>query len=88
MLKGTTKNGFKFEIDEAVADDMELLEDLAKADKDISLFPSVLEKVLGADQKARLYDSIRNDKGRVSTKAVVEAFTEIMNIAGEETKNS
>lgn len=88
MLKGETKSGFKFQIDEAIADDLELLEDIARADKDVSVFPSVLEKILGAEQKKTLYDHLRDGNGRVSTKAAVEEFTEIMNIAGEETKNS
>lgn len=88
MLKGKTKSGFKFEIDEAIADDLELLEDIARADKDVSVFPSVLEKILGADQKKALYEHLRGENGRVSTRAAVDEFTEIMNIAGEETKNS
>lgn len=87
MLKGKTQSGFDFVIDEAVMDDMELLEDIVKADKDTMLFPDILEKILGADQKAALYDHLRKN-GRVSIKETVEAFTEIMNIAGEETKNS
>lgn len=88
MLKGKTKSGFKFQIDETIADDLELLEDIAKADKDVSVFPSVLEKILGEKQKKALYDHLRDENGRVSTKAAVDEFTEIMNIAGEETKNS
>ena len=88
MLKGETKSGFKFKIDEAIADDLELLEDIAQADKDVSVFPRVLEKVLGAKQKAALYEHLRGKNGRVSTKAAVDEFTEIMNLAGEETKNS
>lgn len=88
MLKGKTKSGFKFEIDEMIADDLELLEEIAKADKDVTVFPDVLERILGADQKKALYDHLRNEHGRVSIKAAVDEFTEIMNIAGEETKNS
>ena len=88
MLKGETKSGFKFKIDEAVVDDLELLEDIAKADKDVSVFPSVLEKILGKDQKAKLYEHLRGKNGRVSIQSAVDEFTEIMNIAGEETKNS
>lgn len=88
MLKGKTKSGFKFQIDETIADDIELLEDIARADKDVSVFPSVLEKILGEKQKAALYDHLRGENGRVSTRAAVDEFTEIMNIAGEQTKNS
>lgn len=87
MLKGKTKSGFKFEIDETIADDMELIEDIARADKDVSVFPGVLEKILGKDQKKALYDHLRDENGRVSIKDTVTAFTEIMEIAGEQTKN-
>ena len=87
MLKGKTESGFEFEIDENIADDMELIEDIAKADKDVSVFPGVLTKILGEEQKSALYDHLRNENGRVSIKDTVAAFTEIMNIAGEQTKN-
>jgi hypothetical protein len=88
MLKGTTESGFKFKIDERIADDLELLEDIARADKDVTVFPAVLERVLGEKQKAALYDHIRKEHGYVSTQATVDMFTEIMNLAGEATKNS
>lgn len=87
MVKGETKSGFKFKIDEAIADDMELIEDIAKADKDVSVFPAVLTKILGEKQKAALYNHLRDKNGRVSIKAAVEEFTEMMNVAGEELKN-
>ena len=88
MLTGKTKSGFEFEIDETVADDMELLEDIAEADKDTTHFPGVLTKILGEDQKKRLYDHLRNENGRVPIEATLSEFTEIMNLAGEKTKNS
>ena len=88
MLTGKTKSGFKFKIDETVADDMELLEDIAKADKDTSHFPEVLTKILGEDQKKSLYDHLRDESGRVPIEATINEFTEIMNLAGEKTKNS
>ena len=40
MLKGTTTSGFVFEVDEGVNDDMELLENLIRLDKqDITVLP-------------------------------------------------
>lgn len=88
MLKGTTASGFEFEIDEKMADDMELVEEIAEADKDVSKFPGVIRKMLGEEQKEKLYDHVRDKKtGRVPIKACVEIFVEIMNAASEETKN-
>lgn len=88
MLTGTTESGFSFEIDENIADDMELLEDIARADKDTTHLPVVLTKILGAEQKQALYDHLRNEAGRVPIEATIKEFTEMMNIAGENTKNS
>ena len=88
MLTGKTKSGFKFKIDEKIADDMELLEDIAKTDKDTSYFPTVLNKIFGEEQKKALYDHLRNKDGRVPIEATLTEFTEIMNLASEKTKNS
>lgn len=88
MLKGETKSGFPFEVDETVADDMELLEALNEADKDLTKLPDVLNKILGIEQKKALYDHVRDNKGKVSIVAVSKEFVEILNTAGAETKNS
>ena len=87
MLKGKTKSGFEFEIDEKIADDMELLEAIAEAETETYKFPKVLEKVLGKEQKQRLYDHVRTKKGNVPIEKAMNAFVEIMNAAGEQTKN-
>lgn len=88
MIKGKTKSGFSFEIDEAIADDMEFLEDLAEAQDDVTRFPKVMEALLGKEQKKALYDHIRGDGKRVSIEKTIEEFTDIMNEAGAKTKNS
>lgn len=88
MLKGKTTSGFKFQIDETVANDMELMEELAKANTDTTVFPSVLERILGADQKKALYDHLRTEDGRVPIDVCINEFAEIMTLAGEATKNS
>ena len=88
MVKGTTKSGFKFEIHETLADDMEFIEALSAAMDDAIKFPNVIEQLLGTEQKKRLYDHVRGDGKRVSVEKTVAEFTEIMTIAGEELKNS
>lgn len=88
MVKGTTGSGFKFEIDETIADDMEFMEAMADAMDDAIKFPKVIEQLLGTEQKKRLYDHVRGDGKRVSIEKTIEEFTEIMNLAGEELKNS
>ena len=67
MLTGVTESGFKFEIDEEVMDDMEFLEiliDISKGDK--SKLPAFVTSFFGEEQKARLYDHCRSEKGLVS----------------------
>ncbi len=88
MVRGKTESGFEFEIDESIADDMEFMESLADAMDDSIRFPKVLEQLLGTDQKKRLYDHIRGDGKRVSIEKTIAEFTEIMNLAGENLKNS
>lgn len=88
MLKGKTKSGFEFEIDEKKADDMELLEAIALSDTNRSHFPRVLSMLLGDEQKARLYDHCRTKKGNVPIQKTIEEFLEIMSISGEKLKNS
>lgn len=88
MKTGTTKSGFKFSVNEEVADDMEFLEELMEAQENAVFFPKVITRLLGSEQKKELYDHLRNEEGRVPIEAVTETFAEIMTLAGEDTKNS
>lgn len=88
MVKGVTKNGFCFEVDESRADDMEFLEVLAETQKNVLAFPKACSMLLGEEQKGRLYDQLRNEDGRVPISEVEEAFMEIMSSSGEQVKNS
>lgn len=89
MVKGTTKSGFSFEIDPSKVDDMEFLERLGAADNDITKMPGIIAEVLGAEQRAKLYDHMRNDSGNVPIGATITEFQEILTIANEseEAKN-
>ena len=65
-----TATGFECDIDEEALDDMELLEDVIALDSgNVLVMPRVLSKMLSPEDKARLYDHIRTDSGRVPTKA-------------------
>ena len=88
MKKGTTKSGFKFVIEDGVFDDMELLEALADVDKGNSAaLPDVIVRVLGEDQKKKLYDHLRDQNGRVPVSKVGAELAEIFG-AFDETKKS
>ena len=90
MVTGETKSGFKFEIDPDEVNDIEFLERLGDAGDDVSKMPRIMKEILGEDQRKRMYDHIRNEKGKVPIDTAMDIFTEILTIANEarETKNS
>lgn len=86
MVKGATKSGFEFEIDtEAV--DMELLDMIGEMDENPVMLGKVLSRLLGKEQKARLYDHVRDEKGHVPVQAVADALAEMFS-AFKDGKNS
>ncbi len=86
MIKGKTSTGFEFEFDTDVVRDMEFIELAAEASENGTRYPALIEYVLGKEQKKRLYDHVRNDKGRVMLDDVRREFDEIFEIANS--KNS
>ena len=71
-LKGTTSSGFEFKIKEEALDDIEFLEMLTESDDDDPLaLIKLIQKLLGEKQKARLYEHLRGEDGRVPATAVV-----------------
>ena len=89
MIKGKTESGFEFEIDPEAVDDMDFLERLGKASEDITKMPGVMEEVLGSEGRAKMYDFIRTESGRVPIRAAMDIFDEILTIANNsnEAKN-
>ena len=86
--KGTLENGFVYEVDENVLDDMRLVDAIAEAEGENPLKVSkVVTMVLGDEQKERLYKSLENENGRVPVKVAMDALMEIFNRLGEEGKN-
>ena len=67
---------------------MRFMELLKKAQTDSLMFPEVLDRMLGEEQKEKLYSHLENEDGIVPIDATVDIVTEIMNIAGDDTKNS
>lgn len=83
-----TSSGFEFELDPAIANDMELLEDLAGWDDgNLVCVPRAIERLLGKQQKDALYNHLRGENGRVPTDKVMAEVIEIFN-STKETKNS
>jgi hypothetical protein len=77
-----TKSGFVCEIDEAVVNDMEVLDLVVEIEKgNVLKYPLLLEKLLGADLKQKLYDHVRVD-GRVPYDAVDAEVSDIFSGIG------
>ena len=88
MQKVTTKSGFKCLINKEQLNDMELVDKIAEADAGNPLAVSaVIEKILGKEQKSKLYNHLRNEDGRVPIEKVGDEITEIITALGEEGKN-
>ncbi len=87
MKKGKTQSGFKFEIDENVLDDMELIDAMAAAQgEDPTQISTVVRKLFGDEQRKRLYDHVRED-GRVPVSKVADIITEVIESLGDDGKN-
>ena len=89
MKTVTIKNGFQLTVDEVALNDMEMLDAIAEAQSEDPLRISfVIKKLLGNEQRKKLYDFLRDESGKVPIDAVTEAVTEVFNALGEEGKNS
>lgn len=83
MAKGTTETGFKFEVNDNIAEDYELIEMIAEVEENPLVTPKLLNKLLGAEQVKALKDHIREEDGTVNVykmlaevKAIFEALTD------------
>lgn len=78
MTEVITASGFAVDIDEAVLDDIELLDMLMETSKDnVRHLPAILGKLLGEEGKRRLYEHVRTPEGRVPYGAIDRELTEI-----------
>ena len=84
MKEGTTKTGFHFSLEDDVMDNMELVEELAKAQENDPVAVSrIVTMVFGQEQKKALYAHLRNpENGNVPISAVSEAIAEIFRGSG------
>ena len=88
MKKGKTESGFKFEIDERVLDDMELIDAMAASQgDDPTQISTVVVKIFGEEQRKRLYDFVRTEDGRVPITEVANIITEVIESIGDDGKN-
>lgn len=91
MIEGKTKSGFKFSYDPQNLNDMEFLDALVAAENGdevagLTAYSYMCLKLLGKEQRKKLYDHVRLDNGRVPTELIEEELTEMM-AAAQEGKN-
>lgn len=77
MIKGKTKSGFKFELDEEVLNDYEIIELLGDVEENPLLFPKVVKRILGDGQTTALKNHVRDENGRVNAEKMTAEVTEI-----------
>ena len=89
MICGKTASGFEFTLEEEVLDNYELLESLAEIDKgNYGKLTEMTTLLLGEEQKDSLKEHVRNDKGKISIKKMMDEISEIFKSAKETGKNS
>lgn len=85
-MRGTTESGFKFNIDEKLLNNMELVEAIAELDTNQLALPRVLDLLIGKEQKKALYDHVRQGD-IVPVDKVAEEVRNIFTAMGEKSKN-
>lgn len=78
-----TSAGVEVDVDDAALNDFEVLDFIAEIDGgNVLKYPPLLNKLLGKAGKEALYESLRDENGRVPYEAIDAAVTEIFNNLG------
>ena len=84
MIKGKTKSGFEYAIEEKTLDNMELIDAIAESIENPVGMSKVISLLLGKEGKKKLYDFFRNENGCVPIEpvnlAVAEIFDQVKDI--------
>ena len=86
MIQGKLASGFEYEIASDLLDNMELVDAIVEADENPLAVSRVVKLLLGEDQRRKLYDHLRTEKGNVPMLAVSEAVAEIFRGSGQQAK--
>ena len=89
MIKeGKTSTGYEYRVEVERLDNMELLEAIAEVDKGVpSATPRVIELLIGTEEKAKLYNHVREEDGRVPVEPLMKEIMEIFKSLGDDAKN-
>ena len=79
MITAKTNDGFEIELDEDFLDDAEMMEEVLAANDNMTKIFIMRDHMLDAEGKKRLYDHLRNEKGKVLFSALDAAIGELLN---------
>ena len=88
MKKIVLENSLELEIDESALNNMELVDALIEMQENELAISTALKLLLGTQNRKKLYDFLREKDGKVPIEKVVPCFEEILNLLGEQGKNS
>ena len=88
MIKGKTKTGFEYELNEKVLNNYELVENIAEIEENPLAITTIVKQLLGKDGTKRLKEHIRDENGIVTTDKMMKEIVDIFQNSGKETKNS
>ena len=77
MLKGTTKSGFNFDIEDKRLNNYELLEAISEVEESPFALPRVIKLLLGDSKAKALKNHVRDDEGFVSSEKLSAEIMEI-----------
>lgn len=77
MLKGTTKSGFNFDIEDKRLNNYELLEAISEVEESPLALPRVIKLLLGDSKAKALKNHVRDDEGFVSSEKLSAEIMEI-----------
>lgn len=86
-IKGKTKSGFSYSIEESRLNNYELLETIGELDDNPMVISKMVIMLLGKEQTNQLKDHLRTEDGLVPTDKMTDEITEIFQSQAA-TKNS
>nr|DAM22696.1 MAG TPA: hypothetical protein [Caudoviricetes sp.] len=79
MITAKTESGFAIELEDDALEDQELFDAISgMQDGNVFSMSHLTERLLGTEGRKKLYDHLRNDKGRVPPQAVAQALNELL----------
>ncbi|CAI3375767.1 hypothetical protein [Enterococcus cecorum] len=77
MIKGITKSGFRFKVNESIINDYEFLELISEVEENPIMFPKLLNRLLGKQQTEKLKNHVRDKNGIVDAEKITAEVADI-----------